>query len=204
MATFTPWCGARSSLPWSSQGAEARQVPEAGGPGEHRWEAALPTAESVQHAVHVVLPAQALEEGDEVQQLCVRHVIEPGLHRHCILGVEDVRGGGVVHDDHLAQLPSKATQVFHVVPTMEDTRLSEEPSPEHTPAVQQVSHRVCVLGQAGSKEHTLEELSHPLEELVHVGPLQHIHLMYCSINFNWNNKVGIANRLKGTVHQCFI
>lgn len=43
---------------------------------------ALPTAESVQHAVHVVLPAQALKEGDEVQQLCVRHVIEPGLHGH--------------------------------------------------------------------------------------------------------------------------
>ena len=32
------------------------------------------------------------------------------------------------------------------------------------------------LGQAGSKEHTLEELPHPLEELVHVGPLQHVHL----------------------------
>lgn len=32
------------------------------------------------------------------------------------------------------------------------------------------------LSQAGSKEHTLEELPHPLEELIHVGPLQHIHL----------------------------
>lgn len=94
---------------------------------------------------------------------------------HCILGVEDVRGGGVVHDDHLAQLPSKATQVFHVVPTMEDTRLSEEPSPEHTPAVQQVSHRVCVLqgrrcGEGGpaapeaGPNHTL---------LMHLGPGAH-------------------------------
>ena len=67
------------------RGAEARRVPrlrfqgaQAGGgrrPG-------LPTAESVQHAVHVVLLAQALEEGDEVQQFRVRHVVEPGLHRH--------------------------------------------------------------------------------------------------------------------------
>lgn len=32
------------------------------------------------------------------------------------------------------------------------------------------------LGQTGSKEHTLEELPHPLEELVHVWALQHIHL----------------------------
>lgn len=32
------------------------------------------------------------------------------------------------------------------------------------------------LGQAGREENTLEQLSHPLEELVHVGPLQHGHL----------------------------
>lgn len=32
------------------------------------------------------------------------------------------------------------------------------------------------LGQAGSKEHTLKQLPHPLEELVHMWPLQHIHL----------------------------
>lgn len=32
------------------------------------------------------------------------------------------------------------------------------------------------LGQAGSKEHTFEQLSHSLQELVHVWPLQHIHL----------------------------
>lgn len=32
------------------------------------------------------------------------------------------------------------------------------------------------LGQAGSKEHTFEELSHSLQELVHVWPLQHVHL----------------------------
>lgn len=42
----------------------------------------LPIAESVQHAVHVVFPAQALKEGDKVQQLRVCHVIKPGLHRH--------------------------------------------------------------------------------------------------------------------------
>lgn len=32
------------------------------------------------------------------------------------------------------------------------------------------------LGQAGSEEHTLEELAHALQELVHVRPLEHVHL----------------------------
>lgn len=39
MATFTPWPGARSVLTFSSQGAEARQVPKAGGSRVHRREA---------------------------------------------------------------------------------------------------------------------------------------------------------------------
>lgn len=69
----------------SSQGAEAGWSPR---PGLQSAQArggqrpGLPATESVQHAVHVVFPAQALKEGDEVQQLRVRHVIEPGLHRH--------------------------------------------------------------------------------------------------------------------------
>lgn len=32
------------------------------------------------------------------------------------------------------------------------------------------------LGQAGSEEHALKELAHALQELVHVRPLEHIHL----------------------------
>lgn len=156
----------------------------------------LPAAERMQHAVDVVFPAQALEERDEVQELRVCHIIKPGLHGDCILGVEDVRGRRIVHDDDFAQLPTKATQVFHVVPAMENTGFSEESGPEHTPAIKQVSHRICVLGQAGCKEHAFEELPHPLEELIHVWPLQHIDLMYSSIDFNGNNKISITNRLK--------
>lgn len=34
------------------------------------------------------------------------------------------------------------------------------------------------LGQAGSKEHTFKKLPHPLEELIHMWPLQHIHLQW--------------------------
>lgn len=32
------------------------------------------------------------------------------------------------------------------------------------------------LGKAGGEQHTFEELTHPLQELVDVGPLQHIDL----------------------------
>lgn len=32
------------------------------------------------------------------------------------------------------------------------------------------------LGKAGSEQYTLKELAHSLEELIHVGPLQHVDL----------------------------
>lgn len=32
------------------------------------------------------------------------------------------------------------------------------------------------LGKAGSEQYTLKELAHALEELIHVGPLQHVDL----------------------------
>ena len=85
MATLAPWPGARRVCTLSSPGerrpgGSQAEVPGAQAGGGRR--PGLPTAESVQHAVHVVLLAQALEEGDEVQQFRVRHVVEPGLHRH--------------------------------------------------------------------------------------------------------------------------
>lgn len=42
----------------------------------------------------------------------------------------------------------------------------------------QDAERRTHLGQAGSKEHTLKELPHPLEELIHVRSLQHVHLRW--------------------------
>lgn len=62
-----------------------------------------------------------------------------------VLRVEDVGGRRIVHDDHFTQLPSQATEVLHIVPTMENTGFSEESGPEHTPSIQKVSYRVCIL-----------------------------------------------------------
>ena len=32
------------------------------------------------------------------------------------------------------------------------------------------------LGKAGGEQHTLKELAHSLQELIHMGPLQHVDL----------------------------
>lgn len=45
-------------------------------------------------------------------------------------------------------------------------------------SLQQGAGRRTHLGQAGSEEHTLKELPHPLEELVHMRSLQYIHLQW--------------------------
>merc|ERR1719209_2120150 len=99
------------------------------------------------------------------------YVVEPGYARHSILGMEDVGGGGVVQDDNLVEVTSKSAQVLHVVATVEDAGLSEQPGSEHVPLVQQVRHRVGVLGQAGRKEDALVQPAHLLQELVHMRPL---------------------------------
>lgn len=120
---------------------------------------------------------------------------------YSVLGVEDVGGRRVVDDDDFAELPAQSAEVFDVVSPVENAGFPEEPGAEHPPLVQQVGHRVGILRgenknirtgvrhlscggraevtnlcQAGREEDTLEELPHLLEELVHVRPLQHVHL----------------------------
>lgn len=41
----------------------------------------LPVPQTLQLTVNVLLLAEALQQGDQIQQLCVRHVVEPRLHR---------------------------------------------------------------------------------------------------------------------------
>lgn len=66
--------------------------------------------------------------------------------------MEDVGGRRIVNDDDFAQLPSQATQVLYVVPTMENTGFSEESGPEHAPSVQEVGHGVCILESEGKSQ----------------------------------------------------
>lgn len=65
---------------------------------------------------------------------------------YCIFGMEDVRCRGVVHYNNFAQLSPQPAEILHVISSMENTGFSEESCPEHTPAIQQVSYGVCILG----------------------------------------------------------
>lgn len=42
----------------------------------------LPVPQTLQLTVDILFLTEALEQRDEVLQLCIRHVVEPGLHRH--------------------------------------------------------------------------------------------------------------------------
>lgn len=99
----------------------------------------------LEDCVDVIHFAQPLEERDEVQQLCVRHVIEPRGHRHCVVGMEDVGGGGVVHNNHFVEVTTQATQILDIIPSVKDARLPEKAAAESTPLVQEIGDWVCIL-----------------------------------------------------------
>lgn len=63
--------------------------------------------------------------------------------------MEDVWGGGIVHNDDLPQVPAQLVEVLDVVPVVEDAWLPEQSGAEYAPPVQQVGHGVCILGQRG-------------------------------------------------------
>ena len=69
-----------------------------------------------------------------------------------VVGVEDVRGRGVVHDDDLVQVAPQPAQVLHVVPPVEDARLPEQATAEGPPLVKEVWHGVGVLERTARKE----------------------------------------------------
>lgn len=73
-----------------------------------------------------------------------------GLPTYCIVRVEDVRGRRVVDDDDSTKLPAQSAEVFDVVSPVENAGLPEEPGAEHPPLVQQVCHRIGILGGHGT------------------------------------------------------
>lgn len=70
---------------------------------------------------------------------------------HSIVWMEDIGGRRIVQDEHSPEVAAQPTQVLHVVAPVEHTRLPEQPGPEGTPLVQQVSYWVCILGGVGSR-----------------------------------------------------
>lgn len=64
-----------------------------------------------------------------------------------VVGVKNVGGGGVVHDDDLGEVAAQAAQVLHVVAPVEDAGLAEQTAAERPPLVQEVGDGVGVLRQ---------------------------------------------------------
>lgn len=73
------------------------------------------------------------------------------METHSILGVEDVRGGGIVQDEDFVELPAQAAQVLYIAALVEDAGLPEETSPEDPTLVKQVCYRICILEQEREK-----------------------------------------------------
>lgn len=99
----------------------------------------------LEDCVDVIHFAQPLEERDEVEQLGVGHVVKPRGHRHCVIRMEDVGGGGVVHYNDFVKVTTQATQVLDVIPSVKDARLPEKAAAESTPLVQEIGDWVCIL-----------------------------------------------------------
>lgn len=59
--------------------------------------------------------------------------------------MENVRGGRIVNDDDVVEFTSQPAEVFDVVPSVKNAGFSKESSPEHTPLIQQVGHRIGIL-----------------------------------------------------------
>lgn len=174
---------------WLLKGAEMDRERESGG-------VLLPSSQVLQDSINLFLFAESLKERQQVQELCVIHIVKPGLDRDSVFRVENVRGRRIVNNDDVTELSSQPAEVFDIVPSVKNARFSEEPCSKHAPLVQQVCHRVCILGETGCKEHTFKELAHLLKELIHMGSLQNINLVNGTVDLHWNNEISIADGLE--------
>lgn len=69
--------------------------------------------------------------------------------------MKDVRSGRVVDNDDAVEVTAEPAEVLDVVAAVEDARFAEETRSEDAPLVEQVRHRVGVLGQTGREQHAL-------------------------------------------------
>jgi hypothetical protein len=87
---------------------------------------------------------------------------------------------------------------------VEHTGFPEQAVPKYSTLVQQVCHRISILGQTGSEENTFKEFPHSSQELIHIRPLEHIYLMSGPFNLYRHYEVSIVDWLKGAMHKDFI
>lgn len=81
---------------------------------------------------------------------------------------------------------------------MEDTTFPKQSGTKHTPLIQQIRHRIRILRQRRCEENTLVQFTHTFQELVHMGPLQYVHLVNGAIDLHRHYEICIAYWLKQT------
>lgn len=59
-------------------------------------------------------PIDILEHLEQADELRVLGVADKCRHRHCVVGLENVRVWAVVHDDHFREVPAQTQQILDV------------------------------------------------------------------------------------------
>lgn len=139
----------------------------------------LPASKILQDPINLVFLADSLKERQQVQQFCVIHIVKPGLNwnleiqtnsrlkkklqfflmrlmkaalTYSIFWMENIRGWWIVNNNNVVELSPQSTEVFNIVPSVKYAGLSEESCSKHTPLVQQICHRVCILPESNKRK----------------------------------------------------
>lgn len=118
--------------------------------------------------------------------------------------MELIRSWRIVDNHDAVYTASQTRQVLHEAAATNGARITKQPPSKYTTSVQEVDHRVSVLGQAGRKQDTLEQLSDTMQKLVDVWPLQNINLVYGTIEFYRYHEIRPIYRLKRAVDEGFV
>jgi diphthamide synthase (EF-2-diphthine--ammonia ligase) len=70
---------------------------------------------------------------------------EPTADRNSMLGMEDIRGGRIVDDDSILEIPSDLGQVFDVIALVVVAALAEKSVMHHVVDVKLIQERVAIL-----------------------------------------------------------
>jgi hypothetical protein len=88
---------------------------------------------------------RASERIETEKKILTVWTIEPRRYWYCIIGMENVRGRGIVEDDSVTYRTTELREVFDIVALVVIATLSEQPVCDNTVDIQLVQHRVGVL-----------------------------------------------------------
>lgn len=93
----------------------------------------------LQQLDHIIHLGKLVEQPQQLHQLQIVRVVEPGVNRHRVLRLERVRRRAVVNDDDVLDGTPQPTQILNVVALVARTCLAKQPISKRT--------RKCRLAQ---------------------------------------------------------